>query len=171
MGIESHPFITTDYSSSCIMMSSVISVLVVVIGLSQGNIVPPPPAPVPHPQPPPGYRPVPYGPPSPFGGFGGGIDPTTLLLLGGGLGGSSGSTDSLLPLLLLGGGGLGGKGGYGGGHHGGALGGLNPLMLSLLSCKEPVADCQKPNEGNTLCGKGAAKVCCKCTGGGLFGLN
>merc|ERR1712058_153849 len=102
---------------------------------------------------------------SPFGGFGGGIDPTTLLLLGGGLGGSSGFTDSLLPLLLLGGGGLGGKAGYGG-----ALGGLNPLMLSLLTCKEPVADCQKPNEGTTLCGKGAAKVCCKCTGGGLFGL-
>merc|ERR1712025_974016 len=119
---------------------------------------PPVPAPAPAPVPRPHmYRP-PYRP-SPFGGFGGGIDPTTLLLLGGGLGGgSSSSTDSLLPLLLLGGGGLGG------------LGGINPLMLSLLSCREPVADCQKPNEGTTLCGKGAAKVCCTCNGGGLFGL-
>merc|ERR1711942_95940 len=170
MGAHYRPSILNN--SSCKMMSLAVSVLVVVIGLCQGNIVAPPAA-VPHPPPPPpGYRPVPYGRPSPFGGFGGGIDPTTLLLLGGGLGGSSGSTDSLLPLLLLGGGGLGGlggKGGYGGGH-GGALRGLNPLMLGLLSCKEPVADCQKPNEGTTLCGKGAAKVCCKCTGGGLFGL-
>jgi len=42
-----------------------------------------------------------------------------------------------------------------GGGLGGGLGGINPLMLSLLSCKEPVADCQKPNEGTTLCGKGS----------------
>merc|ERR1712107_379591 len=68
------------------------------------------------------------------------------------LGGSSSSTDSLLPLLLLGGGGLGGKGGLGG--LGGAHGGINPLMLSLLSCKEPATPCQKPNEGSNLCGKG-----------------
>merc|ERR1711872_1208571 len=88
--------------------------------------------------------------------------PTLSLLLGGGLGGSSGSTDSLLPLLLLGGGGKGGFGGLGG-H-----GGINPLMLSLLSCKEPVTDCQKPNEGSNLCGNGASKPCCTCTGG-LFG--
>merc|ERR1712058_1426 len=141
------------------------AVMVVVLGLTQGTSPPvPAPAPVPRPH---MYRP-PYRP-SPFGGFGGGIDPTTLLLLGGGLGGSSSSTDSLLPLLLLGGGGLGGgKHGMGGGL--GGLGGVNPLMLSLLSCKEPVADCQKPNEGTTLCGKGAAKVCCTCNGGGLFGL-
>merc|ERR1712098_356450 len=140
---------------------------VVVLGITQGTS-PPVPAPAPAPVPRPHmYRP-PYRP-SPFGGFGGGIDPTTLLLLGGGLGGgSSRSTDSLLPLLLLGGGGIGGKHGMGGGL--GGLGGINPLMLSLLSCKEPVADCQKPNEGTTLCGKGAAKVCCKCNGGGLFGL-
>merc|ERR1719245_2727859 len=144
-----------------------LAVMVVVLGLTQGTS-PPAPAPAPAPRPT-MYRP-PYGhPPSPFGGFGG-IDPTTLLLLGGGLGGgSSSSTDSLLPLLLLGGGGLGGgKHGMGGGL--GGLGGINPLMLSLLSCKEPVADCQKPNEGTTLCGKGAAKVCCTCNGGGLFGL-
>merc|ERR1712058_93978 len=155
----------------CTMSSLTLAVMVVVFELTQGTS-PPVPAPAPAPVPRPAmYRP-PYRP-SPFGGFGGGIDPTTLLLLGGGLGGgSSSSTDSLLPLLLLGGGGLGGgKPGYGGhGGLGGGLGGINPLMLSLLSCKEPVADCQKPNEGTTLCGKGAAKVCCTCNGGGLFGL-
>merc|ERR1712025_614256 len=154
------------YLRYCTMSSLTFAVMVVVLGLTQGTS-PPVPAPAPAPRPH-MYRP-PYRP-SPFGGFGGGIDPTTLLLLGGGLGGgSSSSTDSLLPLLLLGGGGLGGgKHGMGGGL--GGLGGINPLMLSLLSCKEPVADCQKPNEGTTLCGKGAAKVCCTCNGGGLFGL-
>merc|ERR1712243_192824 len=126
--------------------------------LTQGTS-PPVPAPAPAPVPRPSvYRP-PYGRPSPFGGFGGGMDPTTLLLLGGGLGGS---TDSLLPLLLLGGGGLGGLGG--------AHGGINPLMLSLLSCKEPATPCQKPNEGSNLCGKGATLPCCICTGNSLFGL-
>merc|ERR1712201_15224 len=131
-----------------------------IIGLSQGT---PPATPVSSPPvPPPGLRYRPYRPPpSPFGGMG--ADPLTLsLLLGGGLGGSGGSTDSLLPLLLLGG----GKGGFGGlGGHGG---GINPLMLSLLSCKEPVTDCQKPNEGSNLCGEGATKPCCTCSGG-LFG--
>merc|ERR1712098_946165 len=135
----------------CTMSSLTFAVMVVVLGLTQGTSPPvpaPAPAPVPRPQ---MYRP-PYRP-SPFGGLGGG---------------SSSSTDSLLPLLLLGGGGIGGKHGMGG--LGGGLGGINPLMLSLLSCKEPVADCQKPNEGTTLCGKGATKVCCTCNGGGLFGL-
>merc|ERR1712240_422366 len=92
------------------MNSLTVAVMVVVIGLTQGTS-PPVPAPAPVPQPS-VYRP-PYGRPSPFGGFAGGIDPTTLLLLGGG--------------------GLGGKGGLGG--LGGAHGGINPLMLSLLSCK------------------------------------
>merc|ERR1712234_46460 len=149
----------------CTMNSLTFAVMVVVLGVSQGTS-PPVPAPAPVPRPP-LYRP-PYGRPSPFGGFGGGIDPTTLLLLGGGLGGSSSSTDSLLPLLLLGGGGLGVKGGLGG--LGGAHGGINPLMLSLLSCKEPATPCQKPNEGSNLCGKGATLPCCICTGKSLFGL-
>merc|ERR1712142_523720 len=123
---------------SCSMMSLKFAVLVAVIGLSQGSLVPPP-SPVPHPQPPPGYRPVSYGRPSPFGGFGGGIDPTTLLLLGGG------------------------KGGLGGPH-----GGINPLVLSLLnSCKEPATPCTKPNTGNTLCGAGGNGInpCCICKDG------
>merc|ERR1712025_505304 len=163
MGVFTQIF---KYLRYCTMSSLTFAVMVVVLGLTQGTS-PPAPAPTPVPRPH-MYRP-PYRP-SPFGGFGGGIDPTTLLLLGGGLGGgSSSSTDSLLPLLLLGGGGLGGgEHGMGGGL--GGLGGINPLMLSLLSCREPVADCQKPNEGTTLCGKGAAKVCCTCNGGGLFGL-
>merc|ERR1712025_1476586 len=133
------------YLRYCTMSSLTFAVIVVVLGLTQGTSPPAPaPAPVPRPH---MYRP-PYRP-SPFGGFGGGIDPTTLFLLGGGgLGG--------------------GKHGMGGGL--GGLGGINPLMLSLLSCREPVADCQKPNEGTTLCGKGAAKVRCTCNGGGLFGL-
>merc|ERR1712142_854581 len=61
-----------------------------------------------------------------------------------------------------------GKGGFGG--LGGAHGGINPLMLSLLSCKEPATPCQKPNEGSNLCGKGATLPCCICTGKSLFGL-
>merc|ERR1712025_983295 len=129
MGVFTQIF---KYLRYCTMSSLTFAVMVVVLGLTQGTS-PPVPAPAPAPVPRPHmYRP-PYRP-SPFGGFGGGIDPTTLLLLGGG------------------------------------FGGINPLMLSLLSCREPVADCQKPNEGTTLCGKGAAKVCCTCNGGGLFGL-
>merc|ERR1712098_20442 len=150
-----YPPRSSNIYTYCTMSPLTFAVMVVVLGLTQGTS-PPVPAPAPAPVPRPHmYRP-PYRP-SPFGGFGGGIDPTTLLLLGGGLGGgSSSSTDSLLPLLLLGGGGIGGKHGMGGGL-GGGLGGINPLMLSLLSCKEPVADCQKPNEGTTLCGKGLLK--------------
>jgi len=123
--------------------------------------VPPPPRYAPPPPrqyapPPPVYRPgpLPYHP-GPLGG----IDPMTLLLLSGGLGGDSGE-DGISKLLLLS-----QLGGLGGG-----VGGVNPLLFSLLKkkkCVEPEPDCVVPNNPRgELCGdKFCYRKCCVCYGG------
>jgi len=115
--------------------------------------VPPPPRQ--YAPPPPGYRPgpLPYHP-GPLGG----IDPMTLLLLNGGLGGDSGEDDIGKLLLLSQLGGL-----------GGGVGGVNPLLFSLLTkeCVEPEPDCAIPNNtlaGGELCGdKFSYRKCCVCS--------
>merc|ERR1712181_105487 len=125
---------------------------------------PPPPAGYPMPPPPPGY-----GMPPPGYGYGPKkyqqppMDPFMLQLLlaqnQGGMGTSSSQFQQMMLLQSL-------QGQHGmGGHHG-----AHPLLIhSLLNqCKEPVADCTKPNLGE-LCGVDpdpltdpVYKMCCVC---------
>merc|ERR1712002_429971 len=162
-----------------LIMHCLVFITVVVSGIVVANASgPPPPPPPPHtshvqppyaPPPPPyaPYRPAPYGYRPHYGPgkkVGGGLESILPLLLLGGKGGSSGKDSSLLPLLLLGGG-L-GKGGKGGANN------LLPLLLfGGDKCTNP-PNCQEPNIGTKLCGKGSSNgLCCTCPKKkGLFNL-